>query len=401
MVINKNKIMIAMILFPIFKAPAIALFPVIDSIYDLLRVVVTILMLELFFVSKRRLSPPTIIIIVLLAWIELCTLLNSVISKSSIILYISIVVFSVMIDYFSQERDAEGLVAGIFLIVGLHICINLWSIVHYYPDGMYTADYHGFVCYYLGYRNSMIQYYLLEILMAVILIKKRKWVFLSYIILFVIAISLSILRSVTSILALAFGVLIYLYQKIKRRSIDFSVLFYTYLLANIFLLFIYDPTNTGALGVFMTTYLNRSPDFTLRYQLWMNALYIIRKNPLIGLGYGTHIPATPMDHHAHNQILELMVEGGWVALVLFVALNVTLYIATKKNSHKSSCQYNDEIMAVMTVMFVHFLFEPELFQSPAFAGIYVIAYWVIYNRISINKTSLLHSHKIRDVSVYG
>ncbi|KPL12004.1 hypothetical protein AMJ85_02300 [candidate division BRC1 bacterium SM23_51] len=84
------------------------------------------------------------------------------------------------------------------------------------------------------------------------------------------------------------------------------------------------------------TYTRPSGTFYLRRQIWNRSFEIVRSHPALGLGAGWevfeeyvkfHYPPLRPDQdtpHAHNNLLEIAVESGLAALVLFVAFTGAL-----------------------------------------------------------------------------
>lgn len=78
----------------------------------------------------------------------------------------------------------------------------------------------------------------------------------------------------------------------------------------------------------------RSADLTGRYYLWLEALELLSKKPLLGYGFDDH--ATVIEaivfptSHFHNGFLDLAVRGGVVAVALLIFMFMIGYKHLRK-----------------------------------------------------------------------
>lgn len=80
--------------------------------------------------------------------------------------------------------------------------------------------------------------------------------------------------------------------------------------------------NNAILGFVLENIFHRSPTLTGRAVLWETAIAMIVKKTLLGYGRGFHdyIPAWEGYYSSHNYLLEILLQGGIVALFFFVLL---------------------------------------------------------------------------------
>ena len=106
--------------------------------------------------------------------------------------------------------------------------------------------------------------------------------------------------------------------------------------------------------------------FTQRQDLWVQALYLIRESPLLGVGLGAysrvaqvawpHSPSEPgpLMTHAHNLFLQVALDLGLVGLAAFVVLWLvalgSLYNAYRRGIERD---LTIAILAAFTVIFFH------------------------------------------------
>ena len=125
------------------------------------------------------------------------------------------------------------------------------------------------------------------------------------------------------VVAICAGFFWYRAQKKKpRKKVYLGALLVAYIL---FLVFAEVFFNTELWASF-TEFLGKESDLTSRTKIWRSAMEQIAQKPLFGAGRGAIIEyINSMNylqetHEAHNYILEILFEGGIVALILFARL---------------------------------------------------------------------------------
>ncbi|RZM06331.1 MAG: hypothetical protein EOP68_16240, partial [Sphingomonas sp.] len=94
----------------------------------------------------------------------------------------------------------------------------------------------------------------------------------------------------------------------------------------------------------------------LRYQYWENSLYIVRETFPFGTGFGSFErvyrtveplgQVSPLSvNHAHNDVLELLLEGGLPALVLML-IGVVVLIAALRSGWRAARERQDRAILV-------------------------------------------------------
>lgn len=78
---------------------------------------------------------------------------------------------------------------------------------------------------------------------------------------------------------------------------------------------------------FVEKILHKTITFTGRTEIWAKAIIAFRKSPIVGYGVGAQVVTyiNGINVNEHNQILHILIEGGVVALILFI-LSVIIFI---------------------------------------------------------------------------
>ena len=235
--------------------------------------------------------------------------------------------------------DSYSIIMSLFIAIGL-----ITSIL--FPNGIgklpYTAI-DGYVSYtevyFWGHKN----YYPYQIIpyLSIILLNKeyysrKKICGISYIIWTVIASTEIVLAgSSTGILAVGIFWSIYLIakygKKIAYALIDIRIFFGIYIVLFISIVVI---GNVGGLISGIAILLGKSSNFTGRTTIWLRALKLIPNHFFLGYGKSTVIPSSGYYWYAHNLILDILIQGGIVALLIFGALLVYCFWHSSKQNIK-------------------------------------------------------------------
>ena len=236
--------------------------------------------------------------------------------------YSLIIVFILLVNYFENDVSSLLDILGdyLFLLATVNfVCLIL------FPDGMYkSATISSFRSnWFLGYKGSFLFYlYPLYIISLLNLIYSRRMAFsLTSVLLCLVEL---LLGGATSPFIASFivGVLLLLTKEKKGFIFKPTACVSIILILNVFLV------NKLLLDLdfvrnFITGVLKKNLTFTGRNVIWNSTLIAICKKPLLGYGvtsleirlgmYGTL-------QHAHNNLLEILYEGGIVWLVMFLLL---------------------------------------------------------------------------------
>lgn len=248
------------------------------------------------------------------------------------------------------EEDAQSLLIVITHILETLIVVNLITVL-LYPDGLYTTlgSTGREANWFLGYKNPMVRLMIPACVFshAYSLLynsKYTKWAWWMTIISFVTVV---LVDSSTGILGIfTFSLISFmcnkkiglsLIKKINLKKILFIIFLINFLILELrkqnFFVFIIE------------TLLHRSADnLTGRTTIWDISVGIISENPWFGYGAASDsvMHSYIYASHPHNYILYLLIQGGIVALVLFVAMVI---VSDKALAGVTSIEYKGIVLA--------------------------------------------------------
>ena len=126
--------------------------------------------------------------------------------------------------------------------------------------------------------------------------------------------------------------------------------------------------------------LNRSSNFTGRYHLWKSAINMIKEKFWMGYGRSAHdyIAAWGGYFSSHNYILETLLQGGVIALSLFVA---TVVYALRKSAYSRNTRITACIVCTLFAILIGALMESDVHSVYIFGCVSICAgSWYIEHR---------------------
>lgn len=122
----------------------------------------------------------------------------------------------------------------------------------------------------------------------------------------------------------------------------------------------------------LKTIFNRSANFTGRYYLWESAINMIKAQPWLGYGRSVHdyISAWGGYFSSHNYVLETLLQGGVIALVLYV---LTVIYAIKKSLYTRHCKITACIVCGLMAVLIAALMEATVHSVYIFGSISLCA----------------------------
>lgn len=191
--------------------------------------------------------------------------------------------------------------------------------------------------YILGWKNNKIEFLFIGHLLALIEIERKHYTirnlfFQRYVCFSMITIAMSYIVDSGTTLLIVLLLLLYLpLKKLITSTKQFpSVGFILIVHIVIWCLVILSLDGTSIVGMLIERFTTRDATFTGRTYVWAAALIMISKAPLTGYvrgfsAYGKmHIASGPLGgmawEMAHNQILELFMQGGVILFGIFAAI---------------------------------------------------------------------------------
>lgn len=189
-------------------------------------------------------------------------------------------------------------------------------------------------------------------------------------------------KSATTILMVFFfvGAMALVFRRNMLKIKHPGVLFTVYIVFTVYLLAMWE---NPVLEFILVELLNRSGDFTGRYVLWRAAIGMIKRHPLLGYGRQAQDYINTWGWHfsSHNYILEMMLQGGVLALIWFFALIwfVVKRLYRVQRDRMTSCL----VLALFTVLTAA-LMEANIHSVYIF-GVIVLCYHRPYMEMEAEK----------------
>ncbi len=319
--INKDFIIIIMLLIPIFEPQLFTQFNSTTAIYIIMNI------FELFYlILKTNKHIPKLFIfwIAIRLYLFVICLMNNNFSGILNFGYLSLQVANLILlfNFCYKKNKLQVLIEGIATISFVLLLINYISLL-LFENGIIPTSYwdnHDNDVYFLGIKTK-ITYYVFPAIAASISIKnpfkRKKWFFLN-----IIISTLNILdKNISTGILFLLGLIVIYFFKNKNRlnpkillligfGIQFCIVYFK--VYNLFSFIIVDI-------------LHKSINLSSRIYIWNNAIEYIKNsnifNQLFGYGVFKGYAFVPYDSsiwQPHSQILELLASGGIVGLLLMI-----------------------------------------------------------------------------------
>ena len=334
---------IFLLLLPFFEPGLISLHgPFMRIFYNAGQVISSLVMFKLFVCElwkERRMSTGLLAMTVMQAWMAVVVLINQGLDKAAFLGIISIMVVSVIIDYFAR-RNARALLEAFLRLYELLIALNFVTML-LFPKGMYFAPTDvSWMNWLLGYRNMFLFYFVpalaLELINKHMTGRGKRF----YIMLAICSASMLLSTSKTGLLGMLAFVFLYFTGLYLKKGCNILSVLGVGLAAEIGIVFLKMQNMFAPLFAL----LGREVTFTGRTEIWERTIKMIRENPL--LGYGIQ-PADVRGRamrlwegvKAHNLVLEQQYCFGLIGsllMIVFVAVFVIKLYKNRKHPYAAS-----------------------------------------------------------------
>lgn len=385
----KSKFFIYLCLFCFFTPEAIRFNQYLPNALDYinaLKAVLYIVLLIRTFVKKNQIVKPLFLIIcieglILISTIingnkasEYFTWLNTTINITGIFILFSIAIsekfFSAFFEYLYKYIKTVVILNLIIALIlpngiGISSMDNMWGS---------TTDH---IIHLMGFKNNwflwLLPYSVLSELRVEIFKRKRG---LSPLI------SLSsafYCESSTCILSLSLFYLVIYFKNFPiitsiEKSLGFGKIFLMVIVINIAIVIL---RIQDIFSFIIKDILHKELDFTQRTSIWDQALVYIIKSPFLGYGNGTNgkfLNIAGYEIPAHNLFLDIILQGGFITFVLFLALTVCACKYIKYLHSK-----NTRIILNMSILFLFIASLMETyFSKPLFYIPFLLSYFLYF-----------------------
>ena len=365
-------------------------YPKIVSILKIIQIALGVFFL-LKYLKKDKVSKFQIFFVITQFWLFICCLKNGISFKQSFIDFMQISLFSIFLEY-AIKYETKIFFKSFLFLFECYIIINFFSII-LNPNGMYinplTKTSENF---FLGYKNGHITYILPLLLIEYInMIKSNKSLSLRFIVFsFLSIITELILWSGTSLIGVFIFVLatfILEFRENTRSHINLYLKSYVILYFSIIIFRLHN-----VFSFIIVDSLKKDLTFTGRTGIWDKAIGFINKELLFGYGSQTSLEHSKKYNaiyatSAHNQVLEIIYQGG----IPFLILNIYLVILVKK---KLSL-YNNKISSMISlcIFIILIMMLMEYYSINNYLIVFLLGYNISYlvgdkNEGNSNNTSV-------------
>jgi len=316
----------------------------------------------------QRKNPTFLCILLLFLWLDAVTLLYQ--GASGYHIYWHSGFMLMMLLDMGLQRERESTLCGITLALEGWIYLNLLSLFAF-PGGMITVDPLS-PEWILGSRA--IYYRIVFPAVALLLIRQhvlgKKWRVRTAISLAACVLTVALQRGGTGLIgfALLLALMLFCYKRALPRYL--TPLTFT-LIALLVFLGIHFFRLHYAFEWLISSVLHKSMTLSNRTDIWEQAMTLIFKNPVTGVGLLPVAYISPLlggYAHTHNQLLELMLHGGFVALGLYFA--ALYFVSREAIAHRRSAAV--KTAALLLIAFA-FMGVSEMFHNePLYYALFVL-----------------------------
>lgn len=247
---------------------------------------------------------------------------------------------SLLIIEYYIKKDYKILIKSIADCTSIILILNLITVI-LFRDGFSFGTEEGY--YLLGIRIAFTPYVLLLLLTTLIYDKiqfNKKISSKSIMLIFIGLLNLIVKEVVTGIVTIGVvGLIILIFNKSKINNISFNKIMIMYSVLFIGIVVFSIQYRIPFFSYLLEDVMNKDLSFNNRDIIWASAIDDIKQRPVLGYGitagggvevefeYNTKILV------AHNQILHVLHEGGFISLILFIIIFIK--ISNKMDNFKS------------------------------------------------------------------
>ena len=370
--VNK-KILWGMIMtFALIEPPYFATIDTIDKIYEVVKILVSIIIIAKS-VFARKISSYTIKIIIFQGWLLLTTILNQRDVRSVFLQTAYLIVFCLATDLNLGKHMKEH-IYSIYYVLEIYAIVNLISYI-FNPRGLYF-NYWGWPCYFLGYRNIANQFLLPMMVLSVLYscleyhrIRVTMRVVFDILCCFLFAV---FTRTSTGMASCVVFILTLFIRKVLNGVGTTIKLKWIVIVGSIFSFLL--------VVINIQEYLNKVLDFIFqkdsslsgRTDLWTILILMVIQKPIMGMGVVdslSEITHIYWANQAHNQFLQVLVQGGVLGLSFFLIL---LWSSFSKVDRIKNINLKEPFILFGIVYMI--AFQMEAYIQPIFYIILMLAH---------------------------
>lgn len=309
--------------------------PSLSFIQVVLRLVLTSVSISIIIYSKT-ISVTMKWMVAFVAVFMISAIINSSDLKTALISYSFFITICVVIEAFGSSTGHLLVILktwrALFIIV---ILIDLYTEIAY-SNGLYTTQIYS-LNWFLGYKTERAVYsFPLLITTSYLDIKQYgnltiKSITVYCVVLYDSFLSQGTVMTVTFLLIISVLILADMIsrgragfaKRVFGLIVSYKLVLTVYALITFLLLFV----NNNALVDYISDFFNKDSGISSRNLIWINLIRIIARTPVFGVGHLSgeqyaKISGFLAGSNAHNAVLTILVDGGIIALVLYIVLHI-------------------------------------------------------------------------------
>lgn len=372
-----NKIIMFILILLLFEPNIAVKYNLFNNVFVCGSVISFIFITMLIIREKKTINKITLLMIIFRTLLICTTIYNN--GDILKVGYQSIIIISLMLyaEYYYRNDKILDFINILSNILTLYLFINIILYI-LYPNGLYLAR--GGI-HFLGIRTRFTEYSMLLLLLNIINYQlKIENIKIFIFKMTIVLLNIFIPRIATAIIGLIIFILVYIFFK-KKIKINYKLIFAVSLIITALIVFF---RIQDIFSYVIVDLLHKDLTLTGRTSIWDKSYtYIFDKFVLFGHGMkidGNFVFWRVQLWQAHNQLLQILYEGGILGTILFYEI---FFMSLTKLNHTN--QINEKIKKSIGAMFFSFgimmITEIYGYYLPTYILI-ILAYYS--NKIIIN-----------------
>ena len=320
--------------------------PYLGSMQFALRISISIILISILLLRRHKADYVLKWAIVFVAYLLASAVINASDLLSAVYTFSHLLTIALAIEVIGSNDRKLMLVLKTwqFILIAIVLLDLLTEIVM--PGGLYATDVYS-INWFLGYKTQRAVYtFPLIIITCYIDAQTRKRITLkTHLVVWLVLINSFLSQgTVMTVSFLAMYVVFMIADSLTRRRRPFLEIIYNVISNYKFVIVVYAAitvilifVENSALVGFISGLFHKGSGISSRNIIWIKVINRIIQSPIIGIGYLTTQQYTKISgflegSNAHNAILTLLVNGGLIAVLMYIILHVV--VLRGSNGHK-------------------------------------------------------------------
>lgn len=320
--IIKNKYMLLLLLLPFFKPPYINSISILDGIFNMWKVISTLIIVFIYFVNDKWSK-----IIFYICIFQLILFISTILNKGSYWNFFSracSIIGLCMITEISMKTNRNQMLKYIYIIMSILVIVNFLTVLAF-PNGLYflTDIDTNTPRYFLDMDNRFIFVYLpTTVITFLYSLYNYNTIRFRELVIFAIAIFTLLYKwSVGAMLGMSIYILYFIFIYKKRLSDIFNFYTYSIIITLIFFSIVIFRVQ-DYFKYFIVDILGKDLSLSGRIYIWDRVQEYIRMKPILGNGIEQYkvVRSHILQVHAHCHILNVLYQSGFLGLITFIGI---------------------------------------------------------------------------------